>query len=339
MKENDNELISVIIPIYNVEKYIARCLDSIINQTYKNIEIILIDDGTKDSSGVIADEYAKKDRRIRVIHKQNEGLGLTRNVGIENAKGEYIAFVDSDDYIDIDMYEKMYNQLKENELDAVLCDYKRLTKDGKFLNNCEKFNNKIYEKKEIKSEILPSICGSKKFDILVGSACCVLYKTKILKRYNIRFLNERNYVSEDLIFNFDYFSKCKKIKLLKDDFYVYCENEVSLTKRYNPGKTKKFKNLYNELRKKINDNDSECYFGLNTLYLENMRVAIIQEIKLNSNKKNIRENVKDICEDEILCNILKNYNIKYLTWKQKIFTILVKYKMISILIQIVKLIK
>lgn len=95
-------LVSVIVPIYNVEKYLSKCIESIINQTLSNIEIILINDGSTDSSGVIADNYAKNDSRIKVIHKKNGGQGSARNIGIELASGEYIGFVDSDDWIDLD---------------------------------------------------------------------------------------------------------------------------------------------------------------------------------------------------------------------------------------------
>jgi glycosyltransferase involved in cell wall biosynthesis len=119
MKENANEiinnkpLISVIVPVYNVEKYIERCLDSIINQTYNNLEIILVDDGTQDHSGDICDEYAKRDNRITVIHKANGGLSDARNCGIEHSTGEYLTFIDSDDYIDCDYVEFLFNLVKK----------------------------------------------------------------------------------------------------------------------------------------------------------------------------------------------------------------------------------
>ena len=96
----DNDLISIIVPVYNVEPYICRCLDSVIKQTYKNLEIIIVDDGTPDNSGVICDEYASRDSRIKVIHKKNQGLGMARNTGMDNMNGKYFACLDSDDYIE-----------------------------------------------------------------------------------------------------------------------------------------------------------------------------------------------------------------------------------------------
>lgn len=117
--------ISVIVPVYKVEPYLSRCLDSIINQTYRNLEIILVDDGSPDHCGEICDEYARQDSRIRVIHKSNGGLSDARNHGIDVATGDYIAFVDSDDYVTTDMYEKMLARLEFDNSDMVVCNYYR----------------------------------------------------------------------------------------------------------------------------------------------------------------------------------------------------------------------
>ena len=100
-------MISIIVPVYKAEKYLSRCVDSILGQTYKDLEVILVDDGSPDGSGVLCDAYAAKDSRVRVIHKENGGVSTARNVGLDAAGGDYISFVDSDDYVDPDMYEKM----------------------------------------------------------------------------------------------------------------------------------------------------------------------------------------------------------------------------------------
>lgn len=119
----DNGKISVIVPIYKVEQYLPKCIDSIINQTYKNLEIILVDDGSPDNCGRICDEYAEKDDRIKVIHQENMGLPGARNSGMDIASGEYIAFVDSDDWLELDMYECLLKQIIENETDAAYCGF------------------------------------------------------------------------------------------------------------------------------------------------------------------------------------------------------------------------
>lgn len=122
--------VSIIVPIYNVAAYLQRCMDSLLNQTLRDIEIILVDDGSPDNCPQMCDEYAKQDNRIKVIHKKNEGLGYARNTGLEATCGEFIAFIDSDDYVDVSMYETLYNRAIENQSDAVFCGMQRRCKDG-----------------------------------------------------------------------------------------------------------------------------------------------------------------------------------------------------------------
>jgi glycosyltransferase involved in cell wall biosynthesis len=127
------DLISIVIPVYNTAKYLPRCIESIINQTYKNLEIIIVDDSSTDDSGKIADEYSKKDSRIIIIHQENRGISIARNKAIEVATGDFIGFVDSDDYIEIDMYELLLNTIKEYNADIVQCSYYRVGQDNKIL--------------------------------------------------------------------------------------------------------------------------------------------------------------------------------------------------------------
>lgn len=123
----EEPLISVIVPVYNVEKYLDKCVDSIVNQTYKNLEIILVDDGSPDNCPKMCDNWAKKDKRIKVIHKENGGVSSARNVGIDNAKGEYIGFVDSDDWTEKKYIQKLYEVLIQENADIALCGYNRVT--------------------------------------------------------------------------------------------------------------------------------------------------------------------------------------------------------------------
>ena len=129
-----DKLVSVIVPVYRAEKYLERCILSIVGQTFRNIEIILVDDGSTDSSGSICDEYAARDNRIRVIHKSNGGLSDARNAGLEICRGEYIGFVDSDDYIELDMYEVLYKFAIVHRLDVCMCSSADVI-DGKVINS------------------------------------------------------------------------------------------------------------------------------------------------------------------------------------------------------------
>ena len=118
-----NKLVSIIIPVYNVEKYLAECIESVLKQTYQNIEILLIDDGSPDNSGKICDEYEEKDSRVRVIHKENGGVSSARNVGLEQANGEYITFIDSDDFVSESYIEELYIALENGNSDLAFCKY------------------------------------------------------------------------------------------------------------------------------------------------------------------------------------------------------------------------
>lgn len=140
--EKNNDLISIVVPIYNVEKYLNKCIESILNQTYKNLEIILVDDGSPDNSGKICDEYKKMDSRIIVVHKPNGGLSDARNAGIMLATGKYIGFVDSDDYIEPDMYEILYSNIKKYNANISICSYVDEYESGK-MEISKHFDNKI----------------------------------------------------------------------------------------------------------------------------------------------------------------------------------------------------
>ena len=125
-----SQKVSIVIPIYNVEKYLDRCIKSVVNQTYSNLEIILVDDGSTDSSGSLCDLWAKNDKRIYVIHKQNAGLGMARNSGLELSTGEYIFFLDSDDYVDVTLVEKCLKKANEYDADVVIYGRTNVDEDG-----------------------------------------------------------------------------------------------------------------------------------------------------------------------------------------------------------------
>ena len=209
------DLISVIIPIYNVEQYLDECLNSVINQTYKKIEIILVDDGSTDNSGNICDEYKKKDNRIKVIHKANGGLSDARNVGIKLASGKYIQFIDSDDFIDNDMIEILYNLIKENDADISMCsNYILVGKKKKSDCSGKKY---IYNRIEALKEIL--------LDQKVRSyAWNKLIKRELLN--NIEF--PKGKVFEDILTIPKLFEISSKIIFLDVPKYYYRQREGSI---------------------------------------------------------------------------------------------------------------
>lgn len=186
--------ITVIVPVYKVEKYFDKCVQSIVNQTYKNLEIILVDDGSPDNCPLMCDEWAKKDERIKVIHKENGGASSARNAGLDYATGEFIGFVDGDDYIDLDMYEIMLKEITDNGADAARCAIVRESRNG----YKEEWGNNDSELKIVNKEQLRCDIGEAN-GILPVSPCNKLFKKKCIAdvRFDIRFK-----YSEDTLFNF-----------------------------------------------------------------------------------------------------------------------------------------
>ena len=191
-------LISVIIPVYNSEKYLRACLDSVINQTYKHLDIILINDGSTDQSGYICDEYAKKDSRIKVIHQNNQGVSAARNKGMSEIKGDYVSFIDADDTLDLDMYELLYMLILKYKADIAHCGYKHIVGDEvRFVHDTKT----IHVQRQ--NEALKCLIGGRLF---VGSLWNKLYSVKLLK--NIKF-DESIKINEDILFNFEVFRRAK----------------------------------------------------------------------------------------------------------------------------------
>jgi glycosyltransferase involved in cell wall biosynthesis len=204
-----NPLISVIVPVYKVEQYLATCLNSIVNQTYKNLEIILVDDGSPDNCGKICDEYAQKDDRIVVLHQPNSGVSRARNAGLDIAKGEYIAFVDSDDYIALDMYEELMSIAQKQSADIVTCNHYTINNKGTVLctNNFDNLNVD-----EVRYLILMD-----KYSICLWDK---LYKASLFN--DIRF--KIDIYSEDLFIMPSLFFKAEKLAWTSQAYYYYCLN-------------------------------------------------------------------------------------------------------------------
>ena len=208
---DNNELISIIVPIYNVQKYLDRCMKTLLNQTYRNIEIILVDDESPDECSKMCEEYAQIDQRVKVIHKKNGGLGFARNSGLEIAQGKYIIFVDSDDYVTENMCHLLYEAAKKYEADVVY--------GGIFYADGEKIKEskvvtkeRVWKgKQEVKDLLLDFIAtepNEKKDTIMEVSVWKALFRKKVFDEYDISFVSERQFISEDVIFDIDYLSKC-----------------------------------------------------------------------------------------------------------------------------------
>lgn len=206
-------LISLIIPVYNVEKYLSKCLDSLIQQTYGNIEIICINDGSTDNSLQILENYANKDCRIKIINQQNQGVSVARNVGIDNATGEYILFIDSDDWLELDAIKILYKNVKNTNIDILSFNFNMITKN--------------YIKK-----VFAPLNNNNKFLIQDWGLWNRAYRKSFLKENNIKFPNGIN-ISEDMIFLFNCIIAKPSLKFIQNQLYNYrFDREGSATKNY-----------------------------------------------------------------------------------------------------------
>lgn len=209
--------LSIVVPVYNVEQYLHKCVDSILSQTFRDYELILVDDGSTDGSSRICDDYKGKDGRICVLHKENGGLSDARNYGIEHSNGEYIAFVDSDDWIDSGMYESMMSAIVENDADIAVCGHRVVTVDGQVEETVVFENTILLTGAEatieiLKDERMPSFAWNK------------LYKKCLFK--DIRFPQGRIY--EDIAVVYRYFNIAKSVYVLNKVYYNYLRRPGSL---------------------------------------------------------------------------------------------------------------
>lgn len=223
-----SELISVIIPVYNTEHYLSRCIESVCGNSYHSLEIILVDDGSSDQSGHICDSYAKMDSRVRVFHQQNAGVSKSRNFGISVSTGKYIAFVDSDDYIDIDYFEKLVFQINKYNTQLAICSIVHEKKDEKI---CNEGQDMVIIFAKNNDEYRSNFLFLNQNFFLYGPVN-KLYIAEIIKNWNVMFPNELSY-GEDLIFNFAYLARCNRISYSPRPYYYYNhDNDNSLSHRY-----------------------------------------------------------------------------------------------------------
>lgn len=320
--------ISIIVPIYNVENYLRRCLDSLINQSLTDIEIILVNDGSPDRSYLICDEYAKLDSRIKVINKENEGLGLARNRGLEVAVGEYIAFVDSDDFVELDMYKKLYDSAQSNGSDVVFCNFNEFSVNKVVYPNMEVSTSfELNGRDEIfyfLTDMIgaePSYHKDRKYSMSVWRA---IYSRDIIVNNNVKFPSERELISEDVVFHVRFLSKINKLSYLTYCGYYYCENETSLTKTFRSDRFEKYKILHSELLNLLNN----CYpdkLDIGRLSVDRLFLGYVRRRSLSIETS--IDDLKNYVDDDYLLMVSNRYPCFSLPLKHFIFLLLLKYKM------------
>ena len=332
--------VSIIVPVYCVEKYLPCCMDSLLGQTLKDIEIILADDGSPDRCPVMCDEYALQDSRVKVIHKKNEGLGFARNSGLEIATGEFVAFVDSDDFVDLNMYEILYHAAKQHHLDTVYCGVKRINNDHTAVLQCIHEVDKVtvFDGKEQIKQILIGMAGAelsypkdREYEMTVWHS---IYSMKIIRENSIRFHSEREFISEDIIFHLDYLPKAGKIAYLPDMLYFWRYNAESLTGKFRIGRFEQDKKLFKEIRRKLSllYGADDFSIRVNRNFVGYARNAVFKGIAKGVSKGDVKKEITRICSDEELQNVLSYFPYYKLPVKQVVLVLLIKYKLIGLIL-------
>ena len=313
MKE---EKITIVIPVYNTSKYLSKCLDSVINQSYSNIEIVLVNDGSKDNSGDICDLYSSKDKRIKVIHKENGGVSSARNSGIDNARGKYVTFIDSDDLVHPDYIKTLVNNLDDS---LSVCHIEYFKNDVSFTNN---------EKEEIielnKDEFI-ELCRMS----LLNTPCCKLFNLDILKKNKVYFDNKLS-LGEDLLFNLEYLNYINKITVTSKKLYYYRKDDNNtLSSSYNPKMLEIQSLLFNSYTKYFDKSSmnkkQRCIFDSYRLSI--IRITLENEFK-NSKVSfwNRYINARKLLNNDIMYNMVKK--VRYP--KRKVFNFLIRNKLVLV---------
>lgn len=273
------DLVSVVVPIYNSEVYLSKCVNSILNQTYQNLEVVLVDDGSVDNSGEICDTFAKIDNRVIVIHKKNGGVSSARNEGIQQAHGKYVTFVDSDDYIGNNLVQKMIENVKEN-VDMVIASI-RLTLGGKE-QTCW-----VENKKYTPVAIVEEYCVGKIPSMCFEGPYCKLFKLDVIKKNNIVFDGTLK-LCEDKLFNLQYIANCNSIITLKEVHYFHIkENNDSLSTKYRNYNYENIKRVHEYAKNMLKEWEcsDEAVQGLNKMNINHL-ISLVKK-SVRTAEKNI----------------------------------------------------
>ncbi|MBR3606501.1 MAG: glycosyltransferase family 2 protein [Lachnospiraceae bacterium] len=305
--ENRDPLVSIIVPVFNTQDYLQECLNSIREQSYKNLEIILVDDGSTDQSAILCEEFARKDHRIRVFHKKNGGLMSAWTYGIKEAYGEYVSFVDSDDWIELDMIEGLVREASGNAREIICSNYiieKMQRKDS--IKVRQGLEPGYYGREEIENKIIPQLLGNEIRKI--HSSRCMKLISKDLILDNLKFTNDKITMGEDLSIMYPALLDADRIVIMKEGYYYhYRYVNSSIVHKYNPLLNEKIGLLYNTMRMiiltKIPEEEKQKFLleKLKQEYLFLFFLVIKNELRseVKGYHKRLRQQILDIKEKEL----------------------------------------
>jgi len=333
--------LSVIVTVYNIEKYIAQCLDSILNQSFQNFEIIVVDAGSSDNTAVICDRYREKNSNITVVNFHPDGPAASRNEGIKYAKGEYITFVDGDDVIDSEMYSVLMAEMTDEKLDAVYCTCYRFFNDD--LSNLSMRNIdeiSMTGKEEIASGLLlPMVSPVKPGIEIPGSMCMTIYKKSIIDENNLRVRNMSEIFSEDNFFNIEYLAYSEKVKTLNKPFYFYRKNLNSISNivhDYTVPALKRFEKGVCEICEKLDISVREAQRRCKVRFV--VRFSAVVKKKIDALPlKEVKKYLKETIRENNLDFSFTAADLQCVEFQVKLFWILLKFRMYTPLYLLVKI--
>ncbi|MDU2673331.1 MAG: glycosyltransferase [Clostridium sp.] len=315
--------VSIIVPIYNAEKYMEKCIDSILNQTLNDIEVILVNDGSSDNSATIADNYAKNDLRVRVIHQRNSGPSVARNNGIKLATGKYIGFVDSDDYIENTMYERLFNIANDNQVQVAMCNYREIrTYDNRKEEvKSNLISNKFYSEKDISKDIISTFSKNQNYGFY--TLCNKIYLREWLINSEIEIDTNRDH-GEDWWFNINVFSKLESFICIEDCLYNYVHvNKESLMIKYRENQF----DLFLDGRRKLVSIIPEGFIDykeLNTRFIYEFSSYIVRTFKEIEDIEKRRKLIKKVLINK---EVIESCKVRSrLPFKYRIITSLIENK-------------
>ena len=317
--------LSIIIPVYNTKDYIERCVKSVIHQIDERVEIVLVDDGSSDGSSLICDEYTNQYSFISVVHKQNGGLASARNVGMLKARGEYINFLDSDDWLGEGAVEKLLNIIERDNPDIIGFGCQKTTGKTVFKKYNQRWSEGLHVGDSI-IEIREDIVNDKElFEFnVIRSSCMHVFKSSIIEKLKLQFISERIVLNEDYLFVTSFVSNATSYYCCKDYFYNYYNRENSLTTIYltemYERKNELYKRYYSVLRDQL-DSNKEIGYRLQLFYLNNCYECLANECGVHKPNKRLIQNILDDIKSR---DVIRNVRIEDQTKKAKIFLLLMK---------------
>ena len=319
--------VSVIVPVYNAENYIKKCVDSLTNQTYRNLEIVLVDDGSKDNSGKICDELAAKDERIKVIHKENGGLISAWKRGVAESSGDYLNFIDSDDWVDLNMIEEMAEYLTGEEREIVAGDYVIEKDDGSSRPVYQQLSPGIYDRAAIEKDVIPNLLGRENRYVTI-SRCMKLIGRRLIEE-NCKYTNPLVVTGEDTTIMLPALIDCNRLVVMDHKpYYHYLYVQESMIHKYNKGLYENILLLIETTQQIVRDKFAGEELSLRLKQVDQEAVfwmMLVLKNEARGNPKGYRDNILKVCKSDTVRKLIKETRIEVKEKSNRLLYLVMKY--------------